>query len=629
VSGIAGTLLLEADRALEPSDLDAMARGLGGEGDPRRAVLDAGRLALVVRGFHGYASGLVTRQTGDATCAIAFHGLFLGAADRGGAGGDDRLGDALLERFLERGVSAVDDLRGEFVIAFWDGRDRALHLVTDRFRVQSLLMARTNGALLFASRMRALLAAPVPLHPTVDATGVLDVVGGSMISTPRTIFKEVMKVEPGHVLTCRDGRVESRAYWDVDFTRLDGSPIERLREDTRRALAGAVADRLALDGGGERVGAFLSGGVDSSCVTGLIARNQRTPVRTFSIGFSEARFNELSYARIAAGAFGAKHVEYLVTPSDALATLPRVVDAFDEPFANASAVPTYWCAHVAREHGIDAMYAGDGGDELWAGNERYAADRVFAHYDRVPAPLRRWLITPGFRALAAVAPIPLFVKAGKYVTRASLPPARRLSSYGFWYIVPPSDMVEPDFLRQAGDYVPFGMSNWHYEHARARTDLDRQLYLDLKVTIGDNDIFKVTRMCEEAGVAVRFPFLDERVADMAERVPARLKMRGNELRTFFKETYADLLPPEVRAKTKHGFGLPIAIWLKTDPALNETMRDLVLGSRSLGRGYFKKPMLEELVRLHESDTTTFYGMILWNLMILELWHRRVLDAPRD
>lgn len=627
MSGIAGVLLHGAHPPLLDPDLDGMLRGLGGEGDARRILLDDGRLGLVARGFRGYATGIATRPAGGAACALAFHGMFLDAG-RGGAGGDAGFGEALLERFLARGPAAVEHLRGEFVLAFWDGRERALHLFTDRFRVQSLLAAQPQGALLFASRMRALLAAPVPFRPTIHAAGVMDVVGGSIIATPHTIFNEVAKVEPGTVLTCRDGHVASRAYWDLDFTRLDGSPPERLRDDTREALAGAVDDRLALDAGSGQVGAFLSGGVDSSCVSGLIARN-RGGVRTFSIGFGEERFNELSFARIAARSFGADHTEYFVTPADALTALPLAVDAFDEPFANASAVPTYWCARIAREHGIDAMYAGDGGDELWAGNERYASDLVFAPYDRIPGPLRRWVVTPAIRTLAAAAPLPLFVKAGKYVTRASIPPARRLTSYGFWYIVTPPELLEPDFLRQVGDgYVPFGSSNRHYEHARARTHLDRQLYVDLKVTIGDNDVFKVTRMCEQAGVAVRFPFLDERVADMAERVPARLKMRGRELRTFFKETYADLLPAEVRSKTKHGFGLPIAIWLKTDPALNEMMRDLVLGRPSLGRGYFRRPMLEELLRRHEADTTTFYGTILWNLMILELWHRRVLDAPR-
>jgi len=207
--------------------------------------------------------------------------------------------------------------------------------------------------------------------------------------------------------------------------------------------------------------------------------------------------------------------------------------------------------------------------------------------------------------------------------------AERIISYDFWTVVPPPAFATADLITSAGAYRPSSHVLRQYERARAATPLDRHLYLDLKVTISDNDVIKVTRMCERAGVAVRFPFLDERVIDVATRVPARLKMRGRELRTFFKDAFRDLLPAETRAKTKHGFGLPISGWLRSDPGLHAMMRDLVLSPRSVQRGYFRREALEDLVRRHEADATPYYGTVLWNLMVIELWHRRVLDSRRQ
>lgn len=632
MSGIAGILLPLDVRPLDARALEGMDRALEGTDVGPPLLLEGDRLALMARGAPGYRTGLLTRRHGNATLALAFHGLLVpsgGApADAEGPGGLLQL-EALLTRLAARGADAFVEMRGEFALAFWDGRDGTLHLATDRFRVQSLLMSDRPARFLFASRMASLLASPVPLAPTIDPAAIMDVVGASIIATPRTIFREVEKVPPGHHVAVRNGRAVTRPYWDLDFTHADGASPERLGDETRDALEAAVADRLRGDLAGDRFGAFLSGGIDSTTVTGLLTKRRGGPVSTFSIGFGEQGFDELSYARVAAKAFGTRHTEYLVTPRDTAAAMDVVAQAFDEPFANASAIPTYHCARLAREHGVDALYAGDGGDELFAGNERYVTGRVFDRYDLVPAFLRKSLLTPAIRAAGTLFPIPLLVKAKKYVQRASLSPAERIVSYGFWNVVPPRRFVDGDLLAAADSYRPYEMLLRHYDEAHAATSLDRQLYLDLKITISDNDVFKVTRACERAGVAVRFPFLDERVVDAAQRVPGSLKMRGGELRTFFKEAYRDLLPAEIRAKKKHGFGLPISLWLRTDPELHAMMRDLVLGPTATARGYFQRSALEDLVRRHAEDPTPYYGTVLWNLMVLEQWHRRVLDRPRS
>jgi asparagine synthase (glutamine-hydrolysing) len=353
----------------------------------------------------------------------------------------------------------------------------------------------------------------------------------------------------------------------------------------------------------------------------------KRPIKSFSIGFDERPFNEINYARIAAKAFGAEHYEYFVTPQDACDVIPILVESFDEPFGNASAIPTYFCAKTAAEHGVDILYAGDGGDELFAGNERYATQRLFDYYGGIPLWLRNLVVKPTAFALADALKWNFFVKGKKYIERASIPYPERLFSYGFFRIVPLAEFLEYDFLEAIGkNYDPYRTITSYYFQAPAGSELDRQLYIDLKLAIMDNDLFKVTRMSEEAGVAVRFPFLDQRVAEFAATIPANVKMRGRKLRSFFKKAYSDLLPREILNKKKHGFGLPIPLWLRTNGHLNEMMQDMVLSSRAQQRGYFRKKALAGLVKSHKVDETSFYGTVLWNLMVLELWHRRYCDS---
>ena len=434
------------------------------------------------------------------------------------------------------------------------------------------------------------------------------------------------KLPPGHIFTCRNGQASIRQYWDFNFLEPDQASVDVLTQQLKAEFDDAVAARVAADTD-RKIGAFLSGGIDSSTVTGVLTRLTHGPVKCFSIGFGEQRFNEMEYARIAARHFGSEHHEYYVTPQDTFDAIPKLLDSFDEPFANASAIPTYMCAKLAVEHGVDVLYAGDGGDELFAGNERYSSQRIFDYYTRLPNALQNWVVKPTVTALADLTGLNLFVLGKKYIRRASIPLPERLSSYGLFNIIPMSHLLDEDVLKAIGaGYDPYHPIRGHYIKAPAATDLDRQLYVDLKITISDNDLFKVTRMTQAAGVTVRFPFLDHKLAEFAARVPAKVKMPSRELRVFFKRAYSDLLPREIIAKTKHGFGLPIPVWLRTDKQLNDMMHELVLGTRTVQRGMFRMKALEELVDRHRTETGSFYGDILWNVMAWELWLRTFWDG---
>jgi asparagine synthase (glutamine-hydrolysing) len=539
------------------------------------------------------------------------------------------LGEKLVTLYLKEGVMFLRRLRGEFALALWDQNEETLLLAVDRFRVSPLFYYLDQEKIVFASRLPAILACSLPIQRTLHPEAIIEVAASSVIPTPKTIFREIHKLPPGHVLLCREGKVQLESYWDITFLHPDRRSEIDLARELKVYFSDAMLQRLQIEKSPDLIGTFLSGGVDSSTVTGVLTQLLGRPTKSFSIGFGEQKFNEISYARIAAQAFGAEHYEYFVTPQDTLEAIPILLENFDEPFANASAIPTYFCARLARQHGVDVLYAGDGGDELFAGNERYATQRLFEYYDKIPSWLGNSAVKPLVSLLAESTGHNLFVKGKKYIQRASIPYPDRLSSYGFFSIVPLRDFLTDDFVTQVeGSYNPAAALNALYYHAQAKQELDRQLYVDLKLTISDNDLFKVTRMTEAAGVMVRFPFLDHHLAEFAATIPADLKMPGRELRAFFKRAYADLLPLETRTKTKHGFGLPIPVWLRTDTKLSEMMRDVILSSRSMQRGYFRPQMLQEMVQRHATDTTSFYGTILWNLMILELWLRKYYDGER-
>jgi asparagine synthase (glutamine-hydrolysing) len=535
----------------------------------------------------------------------------------------------LLDLVMRSGVSVVTRLRGEFLIAYWDGQEETLYLMNDRFRSQPIFYCQTAQVLVFGSRLKVISSNPWVESLSIDPAAIVDLMAFSCVTTPRTIFQEVKKMPPAHVLSWRKGRLTLTPYWDIDFSHPSGESRETLKRLIRQKFAEALQVRINQDRTHSSIGTFLSGGIDSSTVTGVLTQLTGDRVKAFTIGFAEPGYNELDFAKHAACHFNAMHFTRNVTVEDVHQALPKIVETFDEPFANASAIPTYFCAKLARENGVDVLYAGDGGDELFAGNERYGTQKIFDYYHAVPTWLRKGAIEPLVHGLAGLLPWGLPMLAKKYINRANVPYPDRLTSWGLFNLLPLPELAsEPLITRFGKDTNPYAPIAYHYAHAPANTELDRQLYIDLKLIISDNDLVKVTRASEAAGVAVRFPFLDGEFADCAAKVPAGMKMRGHHLRTFFKDTYADLLPLATRKKTKHGFGLPIAMWLRSNHGLLDMMHDLVLSSNSLHRGYFKREALQRLIEEHQKETGSFYGTIVWNIMIIELWHRMIAPNIR-
>ncbi len=627
MSGICGIVFLREGDRLHSAELWPMVRALDVSSQGDGFTINLGSVGMGVQRFPGRLAGVAKVDNHGRSVALAFHGSLYNLRELFPLEGEDSDPlKGLLCLYLKEGISLLQRLRGEFSLALWDGLEETLYLATDRFRVHPLFYYQDRDKLVFASRMKGILACPFPVKQTINPEAIVDIVASSIVPTPKTIFREVTKLPPGHVLTYHKGEARLASYWEISFLQADSADEGELARKLKTCLTDTISVRLEGERVSDRIGTFLSGGVDSSTITGVLTQLTKRSIKSFSIGFDEQGFNEINYARITARAFGAEHYEYFVTPSDVRSVIPVLLETFDEPFANASAIPTYFCAKMAWEHGVEVLYAGDGGDELFAGNERYATQRLFEYFHKVPALLREPLLKPLVFALAERLKWEPFVKGKKYIQRASIPYPDRLSSYGFFKMFPIEELFADGLLEVIGkNYDPYASVSFYYFQAPALSELDRQLYIDLKLAISDNDLVKVTRMTEAAGITVRYPFLDHRLAEFAATVPASIKMRGRELRSFFKRTYVDLLPSETRTKKKHGFGLPIPIWIRTDKQLNEMMHELVLSPRSIQRGYFRKKALEELIERHKTDETSFYGTILWNLMVLELWHR--LNRP--
>jgi asparagine synthase (glutamine-hydrolysing) len=576
-----------------------------------------------VRGSVGFFSSLGPRSLASSEGAWLVADTDLGNArelSRLGGEGDE---PALLARLYEReGTAFLRRLRGAFALALWDPQQRQLVLAVDHFGIRRLAYAVHPGGIAFASRVTALRAA-TGSPSALDPAAIYAYLNFGYLPAPVTPFVGVHRLPPGHVLVVRDGQTRLERYWDVTYAPVPQSRHEAavaLDRVTEAAVAGALGGRTSKE-----TGAFLSGGTDSSTVVGLMARVSGEKVNAFSIGFGEAAYNELEYAAIAARHFGATQYTRLVSAADALEVLPRLVDAYDEPFGNNSAIATYFCAQLASETGVRTLLAGDGGDEIFGGNERYTTDWIFNRYQLLPRVVRRALLEPVLRHVPREARHVLG-RARRYVERANVPNPRRFYHSEFFFAREGERVLSPDFRAAVDPETPYAVLEEHYRHATASEELDRLLYLDLKLTIGDNDLLKVTRTCEVAGVEPRFPLLDPRLVELTATWPARFKVRGLEKRHLFRHAFRPLLPAETLAKRKHGFGVPTSAWMKKDRRFGDFVRDVLLAPRVRERGYFRDGAIAELLRLHAEDTTPYYGDILWTVLMLELWQRRHVDG---
>jgi len=548
-----------------------------------------------------------------------------GWAPAGGDGAADDADDAapsLLDAVARRGPAALDAVTGAGAAALaWDGGRRAL-LAVDRMGIAPLYWARAGDLLVFGSRPTAVAA-----HPAVaaapDPGALLHYLYYHMVPAPRSAWRGVQRLQPGSCLLVDAAEPRVLRWWSPRFSnetgRLDFGPARDALREAVRAGVGRAAGRA--DGA---VGCFLSGGTDSSTVAGMLGEVTGEPARTYSIGFDAAGFDEMEYARVTARHFGTRHHEHYVTPRDIVDALPRIAEHYGDPFGNSSVVPSYCCARLAAADGVGLLLGGDGGDELFGGNARYAQQLLLGHYDRVPALVRRALLEPALARFPAGERIALVRKARSYVAQASVALPERLESYNLLLRLGFERVLAPEFLAAVDPGAPLATLAGAWRRAEARTALNRMLALDLELTLADNDLPKVSGACALAGVDAAYPLLEPEVVALACALPVRAKVRGRRLRPFFKDALDGFLPREVLEKRKHGFGLPFGPWLGADPALRDLAFDAVRGlaARGIVRPDFVDRLLGELLAEH----AIYYSSMVWVLMMLELWFRSHVDG---
>ena len=507
-------------------------------------------------------------------------------------------------------------LEGSFSIALWDEKLQRLLLAIDPLGISRLYFSQEGSRLLFASRPAAVRAGKTR-DAEVNPSAIMQFLIFSVVTAPLSIFREIERVRPGFYLQFENGNLSHHRYWDLKYPENEKHDEWYWVKEVREQLRNAV-HRTLVDSDPDETGAYLSGGTDSSTVVAFMS--ERLPsVQSFSISFPVTGFNEIEYARTTAQHFRSRHHELCLSPQDVIDAIPLVMEYYDEPFANSSALASYRCALLAKEKGINTLLAGDGGDELFAGNERYATDRRFAQYQFLPQWFRRGILEPATRLLPEDDGYLSLPK--RYIRRASITNPRRLFSYGVFLSEEPATIFDPAFLDQAPPEAWMRIAEHHFNGASTTSELNRMMYMDVKIILADNDLRKVSGTAELAGVRVRYPFLDRRLVEFSGTIPTGLKMKGSKKRYIFKKAMKGIVPDVVLSKQKHGFGVPIGDWFLNDAKLKSLAQDVLGDPRTRQRGYFRTDFYDRVLTLHRENHAGYYGEVIWYLVALELWHR--------
>ena len=543
--------------------------------------------------------------------------------------------EVLVHLYEDLGTEMFSLLRGMLALAIWDARRQSLVLARDRMGQKPLVYRQTEGRLIFASELKALLALPEDQVPRrVDPIALDHYLALGYIPQPLTILEGVRKLPPAHYAEWRDGSLNIKRYWNPDWNHERARPIGEDVEELRSTLADAVQEQMLAD---VPLGAFLSGGVDSTIIVGLMRRFSNRPVKTFAIGFPDPKYDETNYALMAARHLGTEHETFIVEPR-AWETLPELAWHFDEPFADSSALPTW---HVSREtrRAVTVALTGDAGDELFGGYERYRALGLTELFRRMPRNSRRIIGTllrrmvgdsahsksPRRRLERLVENLELPFQDRYLTWMTTFGESSRLSLYSSEQL----DLLAAATAdRSAGEVVePANVLAAAFAQASRRDPMTQAMVADMLTYLPGDLLVKVDLASMALSLECRGPFLDHRVVELAAAMPLERKLDvvTGRSKKILKNAFAELLPPAVKSRSKMGFGAPISAWFRGE--LKRELEEVLLDPVSLGRGLFRPAEIERLVYEHIQGRRE-HSHRLWALLMLELWFRRHLDEPR-
>lgn len=580
-----------------------------GQSDERLAEPSAG---LHARGWpdgiHLYQeNGLITAMVGDPAWSDP---EFDSIARECGHGA------ALAAAYRKHQNNLFSILHGPFSLAVLLPQQGTALLAIDRMGVHGLCYATPpGGGLVFGTDTDAVRAHPA-VSSSITPQSLFNYLSFFMCPAPTTIYREQKKLQSAQYLAFDSGGARPKTYWEMPYREGGAVDEAALREELHTRLRSAVSG--AINGTDQsQTGAFLSGGLDSSTVCGVFSEFNNGPAKSFTIAFEDPKYDESSFADICAGHFNLNSHKYTLTLEDAVDFLPRVAAAYDEPFGNSSAIPTFYCAQMATQCGVSTLLAGDGGDEIFAGNERYTDQEIFEHYGRIPHPLRKFALSPLIRGLGALNGISLFRRAASYVRISETPLPLRLYLGHPMYEDGCMDLFSDSAAQDIDRDEPGRLMSASYNAESTNSRVQQMMRFDMQVTLADNDLRKVNRMCELAGCRVRFPFLDEGLVEFAATIPAGTLLKDGRLRGFYKMAMDGFLPNEILNKQKHGFGMPFDSWVRA-PGI---MRDLVCDSLNglAARGFFNRGAIDRLVTDHLAGREGPFSGLVWDLTMLELW----------
>lgn len=621
--GIYGRLDLTG-RHIEQLPADALAvralrhRGPDDEGSwyGRRVFLGMRRLSVI-----DLSTGHQPIANEDGTIQVVYNGEIYNFADirrelvaKGHRFTTHTDTEVIVHGYEQWGEAVLDRFNGMFALALWDERTDTLWIARDRLGVKPLYYYLDERRLIFASEIKALLAHP-DLPREIDPKGLMNYLAYGHAVAPDTIYRGVRKLLPGHTLRVRGRDVAMTRWW----TAKPGAPTTRSEEDCaeelRRLLEDSVRLRLIAD---VPVGAFLSGGLDSSAVVALMKRHTTAPVKTFSVGFDGgASFNELPDARRVAAHVGSDHHELLVQSKELVGTLQTLVYHFDEPFGDAACFPTYLVSRLARSE-VTVALTGEGGDELFGGYRRYWVARWLRLLRTVTGGLAGPMLG------ASLGRLPRFRRLKKLIEAAGV--ADETSRYASLLRVFNDEamraLVDARLEGAAAAYDAVEVYRRHFGEAEAGGEMSRLMYVDMKTWLADTYLEKVDKTSMAVSLEARVPLLDYRIVELALTMPDRYKVAGGETKRVLRRAVRDLLPPQTMSKAKHGFAVPTDPWFRGE--LRSFAYDVLLDPRSRGRGYFKPQEVERLWRDHQAGREVRDGH-LWVLMNFELWAREYLD----
>jgi asparagine synthase (glutamine-hydrolysing) len=638
--GIAGAAWTDAGRALGEAGLRAMMDRIAHRGPDDSGVYRDAHAALGFRRLSivDVAGGHQPLSNEDGSVWVVFNGEiynFPALRRRLEARGHTlrSLGDTevLVHLYEDEGAAMFPLLRGMFALAVWDAPRRTLTLARDRLGQKPLVYRHDGRRVTFASELKALLALPEGEVPRrVDPLALDRYLTFGYVPHPRTILRGVYKLPPAHYAVWHDGRLALERYWDPDWNREAEAPpgedVARLRE----TLTDAVREQMVAD---VPLGAFLSGGVDSTVVAGLMQRASGRPVRTFAIGFDDPAFDETRYAELAARHLGTEHHTFRVTPR-AWEALPALAQQFDEPFADSSAVPTWYVSRETRRS-VTVALTGDAGDELFGGYDRYRAVALAGLIDRLPGGPRAVLCGPVARALPRSTRAKSALRRVKRMLEGVAEPAetrymqwvglfgepQRVALYADGWL----DALAAAGAAEPGEADPASVLARAFAAAPKRDPVTRAMVADVLTYLPGDLLVKVDMASMAHGLECRGPFLDHRVVELALALPLgrKLRLRGGRSKVVLKQAFADLLPPEIRTRPKMGFGVPIDRWFRGE--LRDELRAVLLDPACLGRGLFREAEVTRLVNEHV-ESRADHAYKLWALLMLELWFRNHVDA---